>query len=96
MRKWIVCMVISLLVFISAFILPVGAGISLLLIVVGALAAMFFGFKFIATRGVVPEIEGGGMSSKDYHYKNTVVEKQETESIWDAITEKDLDSNPQE
>lgn len=95
MRKWIVCMFISILVFISAFILPVGAGISLLLMVVGVLAAIFFGFKFIATRGVIPEIEGGGMNSKDHHFKSTVVEKREADSIWDTITERKPDSDSQ-
>lgn len=90
MKKRIIGLVVSILAFLSAFVLPVGAGLGMLLLLGGMLAVVFFGVRIMTTRGVVPEMEGGGMSKTGHHHK-IKMEKTEINNVWDEITAQKLE-----
>lgn len=90
MKKKILGFIVSILVFAAAFVLPVGSGLSLLMIIVGIFGAIGFGIRILVSRGVTTEFEGGGMRMDGQHKsKRVAMEKIDTGNVWDTITNKD-------
>jgi len=87
MKKRIIGFVISILVFIAAFILPVGTGLSLLMMIVGMFATIAFGIRILVNRGAMPQFEGDTRLNGQRKEKRVALEKIDTTNVWDEITQ---------